>query len=777
MSNNSHQNYFRKLFSFILLVSILSGAFTVTAQTRRRPTRRSPNPKQTAKIPVEKTDKACNGGWSGVVNFEETLDDSGSSDEPGIRKGKDRIIQKWSHNVSYTGKIVVDGSDPRNVAASGTVEFSDVRRQHGIEKVWDSCGAWKPEHWFIIDGKHEQIETGDGGGATDFFLNSNELAGTYNFSFRFPKVPGKYSLEDHTKREGHCQPKNNEPIDISEKKDSVIEGKTGRVENQKIDPKNPNVLAGSVTIDKNDYNNPKRVKTPITKISWKFRRCSPPLMITDVKFFQPLFPSPNSWIEIKENEHAIDGNQVKIIARVANLSSAQKTASVNFKELKENMDLPEGKIGVNFQPREEREIEYVWDTSGFAWKEANVWNQPEIRRQIEVRVPDDVNVKDIQVNPKPVILIPGLWSESQAFGRALNYFQNLPNTDWAVDFVPIQISQNAAANAPIVDKTVREMQKKENAWHVDLVAHSSGGLIGRSYVANQMPTQFDGRPTATHLVMVGTPNMGTPCSSGLDNIVTRFFKRQADSFLEISVKNMREFNRAVTLRNGTKFSALVGNAFAPICQMDSPGDGITPNASAIWTLKDWKFSTVRTRHEEMIGDDANLLQIYKWLAIPPKGDHAPDKTSAALEDFSNEFSSDANIGKTRNYGAMFATAAFEKNQPNIGGGDEPTFSTGVRLAAGETKEIEIPVLNGSKMSLVFLAPANVSATLLDEKGEIVGKNAAGGTDAAMTFRTITVKKPFANGTWKLKLESREQNESEIALAAFVDFNSAIFDEK
>jgi transketolase C-terminal domain/subunit len=73
---------------------------------------------------------------------------------------------------------------------------------------------------------------------------------------------------------------------------------------------------------------------------WKLRRKPEPLMITRVKFFQPLYQSPNSFVEIGKNDHAIDGNQVKIVATVVNLSGARKTANVQFKELKENTVLP-----------------------------------------------------------------------------------------------------------------------------------------------------------------------------------------------------------------------------------------------------------------------------------------------------------------------------------------------------------------------------------------------------------------------------------------------------
>ncbi len=46
-----------------------------------------------------------------------------------------------------------------------------------------------------------------------------------------------------------------------------------------------------------------------------------------------------------------------------------------------------------------------------------------------------------------------------------------------------------------------------------IVAHSMGGLISRHYIHQFMPPNYqDGRPQIAHLVMLGTPNMGSPCA-------------------------------------------------------------------------------------------------------------------------------------------------------------------------------------------------------------------------------------------------------------------------
>ena len=138
--------------------------------------------------------------------------------------------------------------------------------------------------------------------------------------------------------------------------------------------------------------------------------------------------------------------------------------------------------------------------------------------------------------------------------------------------------------------------------------------------------------------------------------------------------------------------------------------------------------------------------------------------------------------RTRTYGAMFHENTFADftTVPSLVPDDEtaePNFSTGVKLGAGATTEIEIPVTKGSRFSLTFMAPPNVSAVLVDALGVIVGKLIPGTPEGEGTFRTITVKTPFEAGKWKLKLENLEKAESEIAIITFIDFSSVLFAEK
>ena len=76
----------KQTLSLILLAATFSGAFSAAAQTRR-PTRKTPGKSQTspqtAKVPVVKDGETCRGGWSGVISYERTLDESGFKDDGG----------------------------------------------------------------------------------------------------------------------------------------------------------------------------------------------------------------------------------------------------------------------------------------------------------------------------------------------------------------------------------------------------------------------------------------------------------------------------------------------------------------------------------------------------------------------------------------------------------------------------------------------------------------------------------------------------------------------
>jgi hypothetical protein len=93
-----------------------------TVQTSTKGAKRPPP----AKAPiVSGGGAACKGGWSGVIKYSQTLDDSGSKNN---KTERGESSHQWSRNINYQGTMIVDGSDPKAVATNGTVNFTDVKR-------------------------------------------------------------------------------------------------------------------------------------------------------------------------------------------------------------------------------------------------------------------------------------------------------------------------------------------------------------------------------------------------------------------------------------------------------------------------------------------------------------------------------------------------------------------------------------------------------------------------------------------------------------------------
>jgi hypothetical protein len=96
----------------------------------------------------------------------------------------------------------------------------------------------------------------------------------------------------------------------------------------------------------------------------------------------------------------------------------------------------------------------------------------------------------------------------------------------------------------------------------------------------------------------------------------------------------------------------------------------------------------------------------------------------------------------------------------------PTFAKELTLAPKQTVEVEIPVPAGSDFGVTFMADANVSATLLDARGTLRGKNLAGSSESRGFFRTIYVERVEGGAVWKLKLENTGALGASVVISAW-----------
>ena len=97
---------------------------------------------------------------------------------------------------------------------------------------------------------------------------------------------------------------------------------------------------------------------------------------------------------------------------------------------------------------------------------------------------------------------------------------------------------------------------------------------------------------------------------------------------------------------------------------------------------------------------------------------------------------------------------------------QPSFAKAVRVASKQSVEIEIPVGIAANLGLTFMADPMISATLIDDKGAVTGKNLAKSPESRGWFRSIYFDRPTTAGTWKLKLENTGDLEYEAVVTTW-----------
>lgn len=756
-------NAVKSFFSFILLTSILSVTISVSAQTRR-----------TAKTSTTKTStttnaaKTCNGGWSGFVTYEKTLkytEDFGKQKQ--IPHGTSH--KKVSQDYTYKGRIMVDGSKGSNILKTGSqLSLNDIRRKWSRSDQMDTC---------FYDGKDESvpqwtektesdITNAFGEGEAGFSMNIDQFGGTYYFSFVFPEAKGTNERAYDKTAGGWCNPKFNEPESKTDKYPDKISGLGAEITDQKIDPKNPDVLSGSKTWEEKTTSKSGKF---VYKVSWSFRRCPAPLELEAVEFDEHPYPDWNAWRKV--DGETIDSNRVRVRARVTNYSNETKFPQLKFVEQRAKVELPDSETSISIAPGESREVEYLWDTSGWAWE---IGGFAASEREVKVEMTEPTTPAknlsaDILIIPRPVILAHGLWADYTSWDGYDRFFKSAHSTSWnsyAVGADPAngvmntgekgswKKSNSIGQNADQMKKQIEAVRRNKNAWHVDIVAHSMGGLIARYYIANIMDIMPTGVPTVTRLIQLGTPNEGSPCAYIADFTFWTLGK-QTRAIQDLLPVWMEKFNRNHRNRRGTRFSVLVGNSVPQTCQSNIWGDGVVEIPSAIWEIKDYRYS--RSVHTDLTSRENFEYFVLRRLAVSWRGDHKPDTDYQA--NFENRNPNEVS----------FANAAFTQpeDKPTLPENIKLNLAKEVSLTGKQTTEIEIPVAANANSGVTFMASPQISATLINDKGAVAGKNLAGTAEAKADFRSLPIESA-ANGVWKLRLENTGTREDSAIISVWTD---------
>jgi pimeloyl-ACP methyl ester carboxylesterase len=599
----------KKSISFLLVLVFLIGGVSAFAQTRRKAAKPAPGKEATAVNQTKTNPKKCDGGWSGTITYSKTQNDSEHRKTP-------TGYQSSSSSFKATAEVAVneDGSAKASVKVRVSSNLEDVKE--GSECCMISLAGCTRNGSF----KYADIIKTDSSAEASASVKGVKISGeTFTADIGVPEAIGKTLRTIRTIRKRECDKLNQ---DASHDQEAAASYLVGPIQiSGTIDPNNPNVIRGTKT------------DGDVT-ITYNLARCAAPdIKLADLALEHHIFPDAKAWHAI--NSETIDGNLVRIKAKVRNDGTAQGYASVKFTETSENIELP-GSASISLQPGEEREVEYEWDTSGFAWTNDK---KPKSARKIKAEIENDSLTEDIKIIPKPVILVHGLWSNAAAWSNYQSYLNEAHTFAWKAfpvgadpahglmntgnSFGNNQPTNSIFENARELGKQIEHAQKSMNAWHVDVVAHSMGGLISRFYIHHLMKDSFDGKPVVTHLAMLGTPNMGSPWA----DIMFEEYKEKGyhvEALRELKTDVCRIFNSQVTNRKGVKFSITYTDKIPLTGNTAEAGDGVVSKSSAIWQIDDVSHSG-SLDHTSLTGKEDFMQFIYPRLAVGPSGNHQAEK--------------------------------------------------------------------------------------------------------------------------------------------------------
>jgi pimeloyl-ACP methyl ester carboxylesterase len=762
---------FKKLCLVVSCASVLvSNPINSFAQTRRPINQKAPA-KQASKKPIKQPTKASaptvSRAWTGTIIYTRTQSMSDSKTTQRV-SGRGQDKRDWEMRYNYRAQVAVIEAPAKNGSSLGkasiTHDFSSVEKVVATEK--NSCDrgkTWRDMTATSISKTETKGSASNQDANVNIGVNDD---GTYTVSVGLSQIDGITTGSQSSTFSGQCVPK--EPKNLTmPASQTTIEGNSLYSDgSHRINPSDPNRLSGSYS---------KKWQNVTETLTWNLQKGNARLRLLDLKFEEMRFPNWNEWEQITEQEGTTDGNLVRIKTSVVNPSGESQSAVVKLKETykgdKWDGTRPDGLIeggefSVNLEPGEQREFELVWDSSGYAWFDDG---RPRLVQRIKAELEEkgkktDELTKNLKVAPKPVVLVHGLWSNWKAWEPWQNILTTSHSYDWKAypvgeksehglmntggEFLSTDPTNSIFQNSQELGKTIKYAQEDRNAWHVDVVAHSMGGLITRHYIHQFMPPAApDGRPQIAHLVQLGTPNMGSPCADVMD-ATFQALGINVEAVRELREDVAEQFNRVNLNRKGVKFSVLAGNPLPVMSKRVVPNDGVVPVPSALWKIKDNALTS--SLHTDLTGTSDYSKFVKPRLAIGPKGSHNPEAPEAPeLPVFENQLNKNG-------IGARALTGAAT-------GGGKPNFAKAVALKEKATVEVEIPVAAANDFELTFMANASVSATLLDNKGNIVGKNEAKTPAASAWVRPIIVDKPVAAGTWKLKLE----NNSDLELNAYL----------
>ena len=140
-----------------------------------------------------------------------------------------------------------------------------------------------------------------------------------------------------------------------------------------------------------------------------------PVSVTLIKFQQLNVATDE--VETVPSGGTYDGNQVDVIASLQNNTDVAQQTDVNFGDPVDDSASTAVTKSVTVPASGSLDVDQVLDTNGLAWNNNGI---PHLRRTITISLSDgSSDTSTLIVNPKPVILVHGLWSDASTWSAYL----------------------------------------------------------------------------------------------------------------------------------------------------------------------------------------------------------------------------------------------------------------------------------------------------------------------------------------------------------------------
>lgn len=486
-----------------------------------------------------------------------------------------------------------------------------------------------------------------------------------------------------------------------------------------------------------------------------------------------------------------DGNIVQIRTIVGNSGGAAQSVLLRARDTASGNIVGEITTRMLIEPGKSRLLTVYWDTNGYAWNASGTQN---LGREIQIEVLDtnqqvvSTSKQIVKVRPKPVIFVHGIRSSACMWNSYKNWLpQAHPNwrgyavgdgaVDKSIGYMDMGLDSDECSrqanllttkslgqNADVLRQYIEAVRNKEDAWYVDIIAHSMGGLVSRYYIAKLMPilnVPIPGstlrKPIVSHLVMLGTPNGGAACAS-LGQFIENNYLRVPilqPTLSELTIQEMFTFNLFVRNLSGSDryvpFYLVAGNTFTPPCSLINSGDGVVSYISAAQTIPIDRIATVTADHSGVTTVIFFWSDVKNWLAVPPPSGG----------------------------GAMMAPAQPTPVSPEISAQADPPppqiiYGQQVTVARGATLNIPLPVPAASRLQIVLIAPPTVAASLINPSGAVVDQYAANSAMAQLPFQGLSADNPTP-GSWTLRLVNSGTASATILVSASVEGSALLLD--